>query len=150
MATVFHLSDLHFGPNFNAHLAELILQDIRNAKPDLTILSGDFTMRARVEEYEQASAYIQKIPKPTFTIPGNHDQPLAREFGTLWERATTPWKRYTTYIHNTIDRTLEMSGLFIVGVNSNHRLFPGGIWSEEQRAYIDREFRRAPQDTCKI
>lgn len=126
------------------------MQDIREAQPDLTILSGDFTMRARVNEYEQARAYIDQLPKPTFTIPGNHDQPLAKEFGALWERATTPWQRYTKYIHDTVDATYTMPGLFVVGVNSNHPVIPGGIWSNDQRAYIEREFKRAPQAACKI
>ena len=33
MTTLFHLSDLHFGPKFNTHLSELILQDIRGREP---------------------------------------------------------------------------------------------------------------------
>jgi len=150
MTTIFHLSDLHFGPKFNAHLSELILQDARAAKPDLTILSGDFTMRARVEEYEQARAYIEKLPKPIFAIPGNHDQPLVMEFGALWERATTPWARYKKYIHATVDSSFQGADIFVVGVNSNNRIIPGGIWSSSQRKFIEQEFSRAPQAACKI
>lgn len=150
MATIYHLSDLHFGPKFSEHLAQMILQELRDAKPDLTILSGDFTMRARVSEYQQAQAYIQELPKPIFTIPGNHDQPLALNLGILWERVTTPWKQYTKYIHDTVDASLEIPNVFVVGVNSNHRLFPGGIWSRGQRAFIEQEFLRAPRNTCKI
>lgn len=150
MPTIYHLSDLHFGPMFNAHLSELILQNIREAKPDLTILSGDFTMRARVSEYEQARAYIDQLPKPVFTIPGNHDQPLAMEFGMLWERASTPWKQYTRFIHDTVDASLALPGVFVVGVNSNHRLIPGGIWSGAQRGFVTKEFAGAPKDACKI
>lgn len=150
MPTIFHLSDLHFGPKFNARLSELLLQDIRDAKPDLTILSGDFTMRGRVNEYQEARAYIEQLPKPVFTIPGNHDQPLAMEPGVLWERATTPWKRYTKYIRAAVDSSLELPGIFVVGVNSNNRLIPGGLWSGAQRAFIRREFSRAPRGACKI
>lgn len=150
MTTIFHLSDLHFGPKFNHHLSELILQDIRDAKPALTILSGDFTMRGRASEYREARAYIEQLPKPVFTIPGNHDQPLAMEPGVIWERATTPWKRYTKYIHPAVDLSLELPGIFVVGVNSNNRLVPGGIWSSTQRAFIRQEFTRAPRGVCKI
>jgi 3',5'-cyclic AMP phosphodiesterase CpdA len=150
MTTIFHLSDLHFGPKFNRHLSELILQDIRDAGPDLTILSGDFTMRGRAGEYEEARAYVEQLPKPVFTIPGNHDQPLAMEPGVMWERATTPWKRYTKYIFATVDSSMELPGIFVVGVNSNHRIIPGGIWSGKQRAFINREFSRAPKEACKI
>ncbi len=150
MITLFHLSDLHFGPKFNARLAELILQDVYAAKPDLTILSGDFTMRGRVEEYKQARAYLEQLPKPIFTIPGNHDQPLGMTVGVLWERMTTPWKNYQKHIHKVVDASFEMAGVFAVGVNSNHPVLPGGIWSSKQRAFIENEFRRAPNDACKI
>lgn len=150
MTTIYHLSDLHFGPLFNAHLSELILQDIRDAKPALTILSGDFTMRGQANEYEQARAYIEKLPKPVLTIPGNHDQPLAKDLRVLLERATTPWKLYTRYINAALDSVLELPGLFVVGVNSNNRIVPGGIWTGKQRAFVTQEFLRAPKGACKI
>lgn len=148
MSSVFHLSDLHFGPKFNAHLSELILQDILDAKPDLTILSGDFTMRARVPEYEQARVYLDRLPRPIFAIPGNHDQPLHPR--AIPERLASPWRQYQKYIHPTVDATFELPNLFVVGVNSNHRLLPGGMWSSAQRAFIEESFRRAPADACKI
>lgn len=148
MITIYHLSDLHFGPKFNTHLSELILQDLLAAKPDLTILSGDFTMRARVSEYEQAQAYLARLPKPILTIPGNHDQPL--HLSGLPERLVNPWRRYKKYIHAEVDSSFEMPGLFVVGVNSNNRIVPGGIWSSAQRAFIEREFTRAPGTVCKI
>lgn len=148
MTTIYHLSDLHFGPKFNSHLSELILQDVRNAKPDLTILSGDFTMRGRVSEYEQVRAYIEQLPKPIFTIPGNHDQPLHAR--GIPERLTNPWGRYKKYIHETVDSSFELRDVFVVGVNSNNRVFPGGIWASSQRKFIEQEFTRAPKEMCKI
>lgn len=148
MTTIYHLSDLHFGPKFQRRLSELILQDILTAKPDLTILSGDFTMKARIAEYEQAQAYVAQLPKPILTIPGNHDQPL--HLSGLPERLTNPWGRYKKYIHAEVDSKIHIPGVFVVGVNSNNRIVPGGIWSSAQRAFIEREFTGAPKDVCKI
>ena len=148
MTRLFHLSDLHFGPKFNAHVSELVLQDILQTKPDVTILSGDFTMRGRVEEYEQARAYIERIPKPRLTIPGNHDQPLYPR--AMWERMTKPWARYTKHIHDAVDSSVEIPGAYIVGINDNHPIVPGGIWTNEQRAWMEREFARAERDACKV
>lgn len=148
MTSIYHLSDLHFGPKFNSHMAELALQDIVGAKPDLTILSGDFTMRGRVEEYQQARAYIDRIPKPILTIPGNHDQPLYAS--ALWERVTTPWARYTKQIHATVDASIGLPGVFVAGLNTNHPIVPGGILSSAQCAWLEREYQRAPQGACKI
>jgi 3',5'-cyclic AMP phosphodiesterase CpdA len=148
MSLLFHLSDLHFGPKFNSHLSELILQDLLESEPDLTILSGDFTMRARVNEYEEARAYIAKLPKPILTIPGNHDQPL--HASGIPERLTNPWGRYKTYINENVETSFEGTDVFVVGANSNHPIVPGGIWSSAQRAFVEREFTRAPQGLCKI
>ncbi|MBI4672243.1 MAG: metallophosphoesterase [Chloroflexi bacterium] len=148
MTTLFHLSDLHFGPKFNAHVSELVLQDICKTQPDLTILSGDLTMRGRVEEYEQARAYIDRIPKPVLTIPGNHDQPLYP--GAMWERITTPWARYIQHIHAAVDTSFEMPGVFVVGMNDNRPILPGGFWSSEQRAWMENEFKRAECGACKV
>jgi 3',5'-cyclic AMP phosphodiesterase CpdA len=150
MALIIHLSDLHFGPKFNTRLSELILQDVIESKPDLTILSGDFTMRGRASEYEQARAYLAQLPEPVFAIPGNHDQPLAMELGVMWERARRPWKRYTEYIREHVDSSIELPGIFVVGVNSNHPVIPGGIWSARQRSFVTTEFARARRDACKI
>ncbi len=145
---LFHLSDLHFGPKFNASVSELVLQDILRTKPDLTVLSGDFTMRGRVEEYEQARAYIERIPPPRLTIPGNHDQPLYLR--AMWERVTRPWARYQKYIHATADSRVEIPGAYVVGINDNRPILPGGFWSHEQRAWMQAEFARAPRGACKI
>ncbi len=155
MIRIFHLSDLHFGPKFNEHLAELVLQDILDIKPDLTIISGDFTMRAQIDEYERAREYVQRIPKPILVIPGNHDQPLS--WDTAWERLTTPWARYVKHFGGTnggsigvTDAKFVMPGVFVLGVNDNHPLIPGGIWSPSQRAWMQDEFSKAPKDACKI
>lgn len=148
MSLLFHISDLHFGPKFNAHLSERVLEDIVRAQPDLTIISGDFTMTARETEYAQAREYLARLPKPVVTIPGNHDQPLA--FSAAWERVSRPWARYTRYISPMIDVRFEMPGIFVVGVNDNHPIVPGGIWSFSQRKWIAQEFASAPQDACKI
>jgi len=133
---------------FNAHMADLALQDILAGKPDLTILSGDFTMRGRDEEYEQARAYIDHIPKPVLTIPGNHDQPLY--LSAMWERLTTPWARYKRYINGTLDASIAVPGVHVVGVNSNNPVLPGGILSSSQRAWIESEYNRAAQGACKV
>ncbi len=155
MTFLFHLSDLHFGPKFNEHLSELVLQDIVQAKPDLTIISGDFTMRGQIDEYERARAYVDRVPKPVLTIPGNHDQPLSWE--AAFERLTTPWARYTKYFverdiagRAITDAKFEMPGIFVLGVNDNHPIIPGGIWSSQQRAWMQQEFSHAPKDACKI
>ncbi len=148
MTSIVHLSDLHFGPKFNAHLADLILTDITTTRPDLTIVSGDWTMRGRIGEYEQARAYLQELPRPVFTIPGNHDQPLHP--GGLFDRLVRPWARYKQFIHGATDTTFQAPGLFVIGLNDNHNILPGGIWSPAQQRWLETELKAAPSVAFKL
>lgn len=148
MTTLIHLSDLHFGPKHNNRLDDLILEDISSVKPDLIILSGDFTMRAQVSEYEQARAFIEKLSAPVLTIPGNHDQPLS--LGAAYERLSQPYNRYSQHIRAMTNATQSVPGLFVVGVNDNHPIIPGGMWSGSLRQWIAKELNGAPLGSARV
>lgn len=146
MTTLIQLSDLHFGPGHNLHLDEIILKDIAALNPDAVILSGDFTMRARYGEFEQAREFLAKISKPWLAIPGNHDQPLFQPL----ERITRPFARYQKYVHAEIDSALAANGWFALGLNDNHPILPGGFWSHQQRAWIERQAASATRDALCV
>lgn len=149
MPTLIQLSDLHFGPHHNPHLAEIILKDIAALNPDAVIVSGDFTMRARAGEFAQAREFLSQIAQPTLTIPGNHDQPILPVVDLI-ERFTNRFARYEKYIHAGVDSVLQMDGLLVLGLNDNRPILPGGFWSREQRAWISDQLSRAPRDAVKI
>ena len=100
MARIAHLSDVHFGAHDPAVVAgaEAWLAD---ARPDLVVISGDFTQRARVEEYRAAAAFLDRIESlglPTLGVPGNHDVPLY----DVVRRFTRPLHRYRRYIDDDL------------------------------------------------
>jgi 3',5'-cyclic AMP phosphodiesterase CpdA len=146
MSKFVHLSDLHFGSRFVSHLGDVILKDIAKLDPDAVVVSGDFTLRARHHEYQAAREFLDKIPKPTLTIPGNHDQPLFAPF----ERLVDPYRRYRKYICSTIDATLAVDGLFFVGLSDCHPILPGGFWWRQQRAWIEQQLASAPPGAVKV
>lgn len=146
MTSIVHLSDLHFGSHFVQHLGEILVKEIETLKPDAVIVSGDFTLRAQPREYAAAREFLDKIPYPTLTIPGNHDQPL---FAPV-ERLTAPYARYRKYICPTVDVSLSVNGLFALGLSDCRRILPGGFWSREQRLWIQRELAAAPRGAVKI
>ncbi len=146
MTTCIHLSDLHFGPRFIPHLGQVILKEISELNPDAVIISGDFTLRARHSEYEAARAFVRLIDRPVLTIPGNHDQPVFAPF----ERLTTPYRRYLNYICSTLDATLSIPGLFVVGLSDCQPILPGGFWSGTQRHWIREQLDAAPTGATKI
>ncbi len=146
MPSFVHLSDIHFGPRHDAHLADVIVSEINGLNPDIVVLSGDFTLRGRIHEYETAREFLKRIEKPRLMIPGNHDQPLFEPV----ERLTQPFARYEQYICSSTDTTLECAGLYILGLNDNRRILPGGFWSGKQRAWLAAELSKAPGGATRI
>lgn len=84
MKIIAHLSDLHFGRTDN-RVVNALLTDLHRHRPDLVIVSGDLTQRARSHQFAEARAFLSHVPAPALVVPGNHDlsplyRPLARIF----------------------------------------------------------------------
>lgn len=146
MPILIHLSDLHFGPSYLPKLGDAIIEDIRTINPDIVVVSGDLTLRARDSEFQRAREFLGGIEKPTLTIPGNHDQTILNPL----ERLVAPLARYKRHIDPRIDSSLDANGFFVVGLNDNHPILPGGFWSRSQREWIERECARAPRGVVRV
>src|SRR4051794_36608811 len=90
---VLHVSDLHFG-RIQPGLPEALLNAARTIAPDLVVVSGDLTQRARIAEFQQARAFLDRLPFARIVVPGNHDVPLHNLYQRFFERLL----RYRTYI----------------------------------------------------
>ena len=78
MARIAHLSDVHFGSH-DPKIATAAEAWLLEQQPDLVVVSGDFTQRARVEQFRLASAWLNRLRSggfPVLAVPGNHDVPL--------------------------------------------------------------------------
>lgn len=93
MTRVVHCSDLHFGDHTPA-LATALRQAIMRIDPDVVVISGDMTQRARRRQFLQAAEWVQAFDCPVMTVPGNHDLPLLAP----WKRAMSPRKGFRRYI----------------------------------------------------
>ncbi len=49
---------------------------IAAARPDVLVVSGDLTQRARDAEFAEARAFLDSMALPMIVVPGNHDVPL--------------------------------------------------------------------------
>lgn len=115
MITILHASDLHFGPAFNRVAGEAFQVAARKVTPDVIVLSGDFTQRAKVEEYREARAYLDRLPDlPVVVTPGNHDVPLYR----IAERVFAPYRNYRSWISGELDSATRIPGAVIVSLAS--------------------------------
>ena len=107
MLTIAHGSDLHFGKPFNVEASEAFLRSLDALDLDLLVLSGDFTQRAKVREYQEAREFLESLPDVTTVVtPGNHDVPLYR----IWERLFFPLRNYRRYISTELDTITRIPG----------------------------------------
>lgn len=84
-----HISDTHFGTEV-IPVMESLQAAMREQAPDIIILSGDITQRARAGEFKKAVNFAKGLPAPVLTVPGNHDIPLYN----VARRFLSPYGRY--------------------------------------------------------
>lgn len=71
-----HLSDTHFGTEL-PEVESALLAMLPSLQPDLVVVSGDITQRARASQFDAAAAFLERLPPvPKLLVPGNHDLPL--------------------------------------------------------------------------
>lgn len=146
-ATVLHCSDLHFGQGFQPHLAERLLEQIDRVNPDAVVVSGDLTMRARSEQFEDARAFLQKIKQPLLVIPGNHDVPLYN----LFKRMTKPFANYTKYTHGIGTNPIVFNNVAIYGINSvNPKRHQQGHFTQVHLQAVSRWLADLPANTWRV
>lgn len=108
-----HISDLHFG-TVKPALAEGLLDRLQTLEPDLVVVSGDLTQRARSRQYRAARQYLDRIPYPKIVVPGNHDVPLYH----VYNRFLHPLKNYTRYITDDLTPMYRDDHLAVLGINT--------------------------------
>lgn len=117
MLRIAHLSDPHFGTEYGPALEALPLA-LRALRPDLLVLSGDLTQRARPREFRAAAAFLSALaPLPFLAVPGNHDLPL----WDIWTRLLQPYRRFEQWIAPTRSGHWQRAGVEVFTFNSTSR-----------------------------
>lgn len=146
MKTIAHISDLHFG-TVDPDAADGLIADLNRINPNLVINSGDFTQRARRAQYRSAAAYMNRLPKPQISVPGNHDVPLF----DLFRRFISPLGRYRKFISEDLSPRFVNDGLTVVGINTARSLtWKNGRISVEQIAEVEKVFSELPDSHFRI
>jgi len=149
MARIAHLSDLHFGAH-DPKIVDATYAWLVEKQPDLVIISGDFTQRARVAQFREASAYLNRLKAAglrVLAIPGNHDIPLYDVF----TRFTAPLHRYKRYIANDLCPWFENRDVAILGINTARSLtMKDGRINHEQLAMMRQRFAGVSIEKTRI
>ena len=72
MKRLAHISDLHFGKT-DQTLVLALEEELDQFNPDLIVVTGDLTQRARRQQFEQARNFLDSLPFARLVVPGNHD-----------------------------------------------------------------------------
>jgi len=149
MARLVHLSDLHFGAH-DEMLVEAVEAKIGRLKPDLVVVSGDFTQRARTEQFKAACHFLEKLRDSgheVLGVPGNHDVPLY----DVLRRFLSPLTRYRRFIDETLCPFIELPGVAVLGINTARSLtLKDGRISEEQVEFIRETFSRTDPNAVRV
>jgi 3',5'-cyclic AMP phosphodiesterase CpdA len=115
MKKIIHISDLHFGKE-NDQVVDALLNDIDAYQPDVVIVSGDLTQRARENQFIKAADFLKKITYPKVVVPGNHDVPLYN----VIRRFLAPFTRYVEFINDEFFPVFQNDEIAIIGINTAH------------------------------
>jgi len=136
MTTLLQISDPHFGTE-RPEVVAALLRFAHDLAPDVALLSGDITQRARRGQFERARAFSDALAVPRLlAIPGNHDVPL---FNFL-ARVVTPYANFDRAFGPDREPAFDGADLLLVTVDTTrwYRHKDGEIAA----AQIDRVSRR--------
>ena len=86
--------------------------------PDLLVLSGDVTQRARPPQFAAARAFVDTLDaKAWMALPGNHDIPLFN----LWLRVFHPYANYRRAFGDELEPESVREDAMVLAVNTTRR-----------------------------
>lgn len=113
MTVLMQISDPHFGTE-QPPVVEALVTLTHAQRPDLLILSGDITQRARPSQFRAARAFVDRLGGPVLAIPGNHDLPLFDVAARLWR----PYAGFQKAFGEALEPVHDSAEALVVGVNT--------------------------------
>ncbi len=150
MNTFVHISDLHFGREIPA-VIDGLLDILYETKPELVIISGDLTQRAKTEEYQAGSQFLRQLPFPYIIVPGNHDLSATH----LPERFFYPWDKWHQYVSHKLEPVVRTADYIAVGINTARAAGWYFDWSrgrvnEDQATRVQQIFQGVNDTTLRM
>jgi 3',5'-cyclic AMP phosphodiesterase CpdA len=146
VTTFAQVSDLHFGRH-DPRVADALLADLKAQRPDLVVVSGDLTQRARTREFRAARAWLDRLDSPWLAIPGNHDIPLF-DLVTRWLSPLSRWRRW---IGPSDEAFFGNGDVAVLGLNTARRnRWTEGRISREQMAAARKMLFELPAQTLRV
>jgi 3',5'-cyclic AMP phosphodiesterase CpdA len=147
MSLILHLSDTHFGTE-RSDVSAALLQLTREVRPDIAILSGDVTQRARHGQFAAARRFLDTLAVPVkLVIPGNHDIPLFN----LAARLFNPYGNYCRAFGPELEPEFSNQDLLIIGVNTTRpKRHKDGELSAQQIERVSKKLHHAHPQQLRV
>jgi 3',5'-cyclic AMP phosphodiesterase CpdA len=147
MRALLQISDPHFGTEQPPVLHALQVLS-RNVKPELVVVSGDITQRARRTQFAAARAFIEQLHAAhVVSIPGNHDIPLFNVFARLFH----PYSNYSREFGHNLEPLFEDEDALIICVNTTRpKRHKDGEVSEQQIQRVAARLRGASERQLRV
>jgi 3',5'-cyclic AMP phosphodiesterase CpdA len=121
MRTLVHLSDLHFG-RVDPVVVDALRAAVPRLEPDLVVVSGDFTQRARSSQFTEAREFLDSLPRPQLIVPGNHDVPLHNVFARFFN----PLGSYRHHMTDDLRPQYMDDEIAVIGTDTTRSFTIGG------------------------
>lgn len=146
MSTLLQISDPHFGTEQEPVVSALV-ELATELKPEIVVLSGDITQRARRAQFQAAREFVDRLKTPTVAVPGNHDIPLFN----VAARAFVPYGNYMRAFGSNLEPEFESSAFLVVCTNTTRpRRHKDGELSREQIDRVSERLQRASREQLRI
>ena len=147
MNKILHISDVHFGPPHIEERAAAVLALEEERQPELVVVSGDLTQRAKPHQFQAARRFINRFQAPVLVVPGNHDVPLYR----FWERFFAPYGAYRKHFDSELEPVVQSESFVAIGLNTAHGwTFTEGRIRSSRLAEIADILESVPDSLLKI
>lgn len=113
MSVLLQISDPHFGTE-RPPVVDALVALAQRERPDLVVLSGDITQRARPDQFAAARAFADRLGAPLVAIPGNHDIPLFNVPARLFH----PYARHAAAFGAELEPVHASPDLLVICVNT--------------------------------
>lgn len=148
MRKIAHISDLHFG-RIDPVVVEALLADVERLRPDLVVISGDLTQRARSSQFDAARDFLARLPVRHMVVPGNHDIPAFN----LFARFSRPFSAYRRFVSRDLNPYWQDDEIAVLGLNTARPVILDFAEGRVNRLQMERAaevFREAGHGRFKI
>jgi 3',5'-cyclic AMP phosphodiesterase CpdA len=141
------VSDPHFGTE-QPPVVEALVRMAHKHRPQVLVLSGDITQRARTAQFRAARKFVERLGiAHRVVIPGNHDIPLFN----LPQRMLAPYANHRRAFGEELEPVYESGAWLVVGVNTTRpRRHKDGEVSPEQVERVAQRLRGARAGQLRV